>query len=123
MEQVLSQVPRKVTDSMNAFLCKGGYRSFVSNVSTENGYPAHFFQRSWNICGEDITRAVLGVLNGNEFPDEINSTFIVLIPNVPNPNTVGQFRLISLSNVVYKIISTANANRLKTVLPDIISKE
>jgi hypothetical protein len=63
------------------------------------------------------------VLNGNEFPDEINSTFIVLIPNVPNPNTVGQFRLISLSNVVYKIISTAIANRLKTVLPDIISKE
>jgi hypothetical protein len=88
-----------------------------------DGYPVYFFQRNWDICGEDVTRAVLRVLNGDESPEEINSTFIVLIPKVPNPNLMGQFRPISLCNVVYKIISKTIANRLKTVLPYIISEE
>jgi hypothetical protein len=75
------------------------------------------------MCGEDITRAVLRVLNGDERLEEINSTFIVLIPKVPNPTLIGQFRPISLCNVIYKIISKALANRLKSVLSEIISEE
>ena len=66
---------------------------------------------------------VLRVLNGDEQPTEINGTFIVLIPKVQNPLSLNQFRPISLCNVVYKIISKALANRLKMVLPDIISEE
>jgi hypothetical protein len=66
---------------------------------------------------------VLGVLNGNEIPTEINGMFIVLIPRVQNPMSLNQFRPISLCNVVYKIISKALDNQLKRVLPDIISKE
>ena len=66
---------------------------------------------------------VLRVLNGDEQPTEINGTFIVLIPKVHNPLSLNQFRPISLCNVVYKIISKALANRLKMVLPNIISKE
>jgi len=66
---------------------------------------------------------VLRVLNGDEQPTEINGTFIVLIPKVHNPLSLNQFRPISLCNVVYKIISKALANRLKMVLPDIISEE
>ena len=66
---------------------------------------------------------VLRVLNGNETPTEINGTFIVLIPKVQNPVSLNQFRPISLCNAIYKIISKALANRLKMVLPDIISEE
>ena len=82
-----------------------------------------FFQCNWDICGDDLTRIVLRVLNGDEMPTEINSTFIVLIPKVQNPVLLSQFTPISLCNVVYKIISKALANTLKRVLPGIISEE
>ena len=52
---------------------------------------------------------------------DLNHTNIVLIPKVKNSEKMSEYKLISLCNVVYKIISKVLANRLKQVLPDIIS--
>lgn len=52
---------------------------------------------------------------------DINITYITLIPKINNPITVTPSRLTSLCNISYKIITKILTNRLKRVLPKIIS--
>ena len=52
----------------------------------------------------------------------LNYTNICLIPKTTRPNEMSQFRPISLCNVSYKIISKVLCQRLKKVLPDMISE-
>ena len=52
---------------------------------------------------------------------DINNTNIVLIPKVKQPEKMSNFRSISLCNVIYKIISKVLTNRLKQILPSVIS--
>jgi hypothetical protein len=72
------------------------------------------------VCGEEVTESVLCVLKGHDDPWSINKTFIVLIPKVASASELGQFRPISLCNVIYKIASNIVSNKLKVVLPEII---
>ena len=51
----------------------------------------------------------------------MNATFITLIPKVPNPLELHDYRPISLVSCLYKLLVKILANRLKTVLPLIIS--
>ena len=60
-------------------------------------------------------------LNTGILPEPINHTFLTLIPKKSNPKYVHEFRPISLCNVIYKIFSKV-ANRLRKVLPNIISE-
>jgi hypothetical protein len=85
-----------------------------------DGYPAHFFQKHWDLCGEEVTRAVLRILRGEDNPTGISKTSVVLIPKVASPEELGQFRPISLYNVIYKIASKVLSNHLKVILPEII---
>lgn len=51
----------------------------------------------------------------------MNRTHIVLIPKVMNPELISQYRPISLCNFSYKVFSKILANRLKPILPHLIS--
>jgi len=48
------------------------------------------------------------------------ASFIKLVPKKDNPYNLNEFRLISLVECVYKILSKILANRLKKVLPNVI---
>jgi hypothetical protein len=52
---------------------------------------------------------------------EANKTDICLIPKVPHPEFVHQFRPISLCNTIYKIVSKVIVERLKEHIPMLVS--
>ena len=54
-------------------------------------------------------------------PFGLNDTYICLIPKVRSLQKITEYHPISLCNVVYKIVAKVLANRLKGVLPEVIS--
>ncbi|XP_058783087.1 uncharacterized protein LOC131657739 [Vicia villosa] len=88
-----------------------------------DGLPALFYQKYWNIVGQDIVFVALDVLNNQRDPADLNSTFIALIPKIKNPRAPHDFRPISLCNVVMKAVTKSIANRLKEFLPEVVSEE
>jgi hypothetical protein len=64
---------------------------------------------------------VLDFMNSDRFDSVLNTNNIALIPKVKNPLRLTKYRPISLCYVLYKIIAKVLANRLKKVLPFIIS--
>jgi hypothetical protein len=72
----------------------------------------------WKLRNSGI---MVSSLNSGIMPSSLNLTYIALIPKVKNPLCVNEFRLISLCNVLYKLISKVLANRLKRILNSIIS--
>ena len=85
-----------------------------------DGMPL-FFQHFWSTCGAVVTKMILDFLNFGISPPNFNETHITLVPKIKESQKITDYRLISLCNVVYKIASKAIANRLKQILPSIIS--
>lgn len=85
-----------------------------------DGMCALFYQKYWPIVGPDIVKRVLGILNHGEEIESINQTHIVLIPEKKKCESPGDYRPISLCNVLYKLVAKVLANRMKKILPDII---
>ncbi|ONI21342.1 hypothetical protein PRUPE_2G060500 [Prunus persica] len=74
------------------------------------------------IVQNSINNLVTDFFSGNSRLELLNHTHIVLIPKIPKPTSVNHFRPISLCNNSYKILSKLLANRLKTLLPMLISQ-
>jgi hypothetical protein len=79
------------------------------------------FQESWASIGEEVCNVISNFFSHGKMDEEINATYIVLVPKTPNPTTVNEFHPISLCNVLYKITSKVLANILKLILLYIIS--
>ncbi|KAK9993463.1 hypothetical protein SO802_023166 [Lithocarpus litseifolius] len=129
-EECLSTVKCMVTDDMRDFLSTDFTAEEVkvalfqmgpTKAPRPDGMNALFYQKFWHVVGDSVVLVVLEFLNNDNMLPDINHTNIVLIPKVKNPERMSQFRPISLCNVIYKIISKVLANRLKQVLPQIIS--
>uniref|UniRef100_A0A2N9GXK7 Reverse transcriptase domain-containing protein n=1 Tax=Fagus sylvatica TaxID=28930 RepID=A0A2N9GXK7_FAGSY len=86
-----------------------------------DGFSMGFFQSCWDILHTDVM-AVLHYFHGlSSFEKSLNATFVSLIPKKSAALEVKDFRPISLVGGMYKILAKLLANRLKVVLPKIIS--
>ena len=130
MEECIDSVPHKVTEEMREFLSSEYSEDEIkatlfqirpTKAPGPDGMNALFYQKFWHIVGNNVIAAVLNFLNSGFMPPEINYIHIVLIPKIKNQEKITDYRPISLCNVIYKIISKVLANRLKMILPQLIS--
>ncbi|CAM8923539.1 unnamed protein product [Rhodiola kirilowii] len=98
------------------------FQMHPTKVPRLDGFPAMFYQSNWDIVGRDVVEVVLNCLNSGVLGPDLNETLIVLVPKVKKVDKVEDLRPISLCNVVMKIITKVLANRLKEILPGIISQ-
>ena len=130
INEVIQLVDERITPEMNAALLSPfsseEVRSALFQISPSkapgpDGITALFFQKYWNIVGLHVTDAVLDCLNSGRLLKSVNFTNIVLIPKIKALVNMSHFRPISLCNVLYKIISKVLVNRMKNILPAVIS--
>ncbi|XP_010431573.1 PREDICTED: uncharacterized protein LOC104715904 [Camelina sativa] len=86
-----------------------------------DGYCVEFFTAQWETVGSSAIEAVTEFFRSGKMLKQWNATIITLIPKTPNAQRVGEFRPIACCNTLYKIVSKLLANRLKRVIPDLVS--
>jgi exonuclease III len=129
-ERLLALTQQKVTNEMNENLCKDFTDEEISDALFQigplkapgvDGFPACFYQRNWGTIKEEIINAVKLFSVSGKMPEGVNETAIVLIPKTDQPESLKEFRPISLCTVLYKVISKCMVNRLRPILGEIIS--
>jgi hypothetical protein len=102
---VINKVTPRVTAEMNAVLNAPYTREEVKKAMFNigdlkapgpDGLHAIFFKRYWSLIGEDLIDEVLIAINSGRVPEGWNNTNIVLIPKVDSPESISQYRPISL---------------------------
>ena len=130
IEEIARAIPVQVTREMNEELTrpftgeeviKALHQIHPTKAPGPDGMSTVFFHKYWSIVGTDITSMVLNVLNHNLPMAAINKTNIALIPKNSHPTKMTEFRPIILCNIAYKLISKTLANRLKAILPFVIT--
>ena len=126
----ISAISSTITDEMNEKLTATFTNEEVKQPLDQmgplkapgpDGFTASFYQKHWSTVGLEVCDVALYFLNTAHMDGLINATNIALIPKCNNPISVTEFQPISLCNVIYKIIAKVLANRLKVVLPNVIS--
>ncbi|VFQ73702.1 unnamed protein product [Cuscuta campestris] len=132
MGEILGHIPSFLLDEDNAMLGslldeeeirKAIWKLNANSTVGADGYNGFFFRQAWDVIKVDVLKAVQEFFLGIPLPKAFGSTLITLIPKVEGAITLDQFRPISLSTFFSKILSRILSDRLKKVLPSLISPE
>jgi hypothetical protein len=82
----------------------------IDKASGPDGFNGMFMKRFWQIIKQDFYSLCDEFNNGIVNLECINSSYITLVPKTSNPETVNDFRPISLLNISLKLL-TKNPGR------------
>ena len=87
-----------------------------------DGVNLGFIKDFWDILKDDLMRFLSEFHRNGRLAKGINNTFIALIPKVDSPQSLNNFRPISLVGSMYKILAKVLANRLRSVIGSVVSE-
>ncbi|XP_015064939.1 uncharacterized protein LOC107010215 [Solanum pennellii] len=129
-EEAIQCIPSMITQEQNTELdrmpTEEELRRIIMSMNPNSapgpdGIGGKFYQVCFDIIKKDIMAAVQSFFNGSVMPRYMTHACLILLPKVEHPNKLKDFRPISLSNFVNKIISKIISTRLASILPKIVS--
>uniref|UniRef100_A0A2N9HXU9 CCHC-type domain-containing protein n=1 Tax=Fagus sylvatica TaxID=28930 RepID=A0A2N9HXU9_FAGSY len=87
--------------------------SMLLKLLDPTDYIRVFSRKCWPTVGDSVVKEVRQIFSSGRMPEYLNRTLISLIPKCLGPETLSQFRPISLCNTVYKIVTKIIVSRLR----------
>ncbi|VFQ90414.1 unnamed protein product [Cuscuta campestris] len=131
-QDILKFLPQVISEEDNTFITRLPSMEEVKHAVWEldphstcgsDGFNGEFFRKTWHILGKNLLLAAQEFFLGIPPPTAFGATTLALIPKIPNPQSFNDFRPISLSTFMSKVLSKLLAIRLKSFLPKLISME
>ncbi|GLT87927.1 hypothetical protein SLE2022_059780 [Rubroshorea leprosula] len=94
-----------------------------SKAPGPDGFNFKFIKSEWETIKGDVIGFLEEFQRNGKLVKGLNSSFIVLVPKVENPQKIEEYKPISLIGAVYKILAKALANRLKNVLTGVVGEQ
>ena len=85
-----------------------------------DGFNGMFIKKCWGIIKNDFYKLCEDFYEGTLDLQSINNSFITLVPKVSNPESVKDYRPISLLNSSLKLLTKILADRLQLVILELI---
>eukprot|EP00253_Pinus_taeda_P024774 PITA_24774 len=132
IQEICLAIPHLVTEDQNKALMRAVTLEEIEETVKAmkkgtspgpDGFTVDFYQAGWHFLGKEILELVEESRMNQKVWPAINSTLYALIPKGDNLEDTNGFRPIALCNVIYKIITSMMAKRLKPLLDKLISAE
>jgi hypothetical protein len=85
-----------------------------------DGFNTDFMKKCWRTIARDFYELCKGFYDQDIYLQSINGSYIVLIAKTDNPALVNDYRHISLLNSSIKLLTKLLANRLRSVILDVV---
>lgn len=84
---------KSIVSSMNKEVAPGPY-----------GFEVFFFQACLEIIKEDVYMMCLNIFLSNWILPNMNANSVVLMPKIPNEDTISQFKPVAMDDFKFKIL-------------------
>ena len=124
----LIQLPRSDLQHLEAEFTEVEVKAVVQDIASEkapgpDGFIGVFYKTSWEVIKDDVPTAMnFFYSRHDQHFNLLNTAHIVLLPKKDDARTVGDYRPISLSHSIAKLISKVLAVRLSAELDTMVSR-